>query len=590
MELNKCIVTLHAGTDKAEFISDLTRPSAKSAIPAREVELYNARYLDTLCEFFLTKEEIEELRGEERVKGVDIKGDRFAVAGEIRDGTFTMVNYAGTGVKDPADPAYEYDPTVVQSYKQWGFLACGKKSDEPNIVGNPPSSYLFTDNTGYALDGEGVDVVILDDGLLYNHPEFFDENGDSRIQFIDWWTESGVSGTQPAAFYNAGGGHGTPVASVIAGRTQGWAPKAKIYSLVLADLIANGAANGFPGQTTAVELIVGWHKNKGNDRPTIVNMSWANQSFIKSTSDDKAPVGTQAYASTAPSTLADINCAMGVPNTCGPSGWELRYPSPINTAETELMNQLINAGIVVVGGTFNNNFLYPLSTESALYDFYFSHPDLYGTDGSLGGRIYPCRGSFPAAAVETNGCIAVSNAGIEMYESGGKYYFKKNAKSSFGKRIDIFAPGTNILSASWGDGVVYGEYAINFPGSSEFYMSSHSGTSFSTAQVSGILALWAQVNAIPKHLQNANVQKNARKWLFQNAASNALWTADPATSNTVADCCGSGVTASNKCSGVEGLPIYTNSISDSMSSYITAGSPNRFLFNKFSQASAKIDF
>jgi subtilisin family serine protease len=82
----------------------------------------------------------------------------------------------------------------------------------------------------YTLTGEGVDVVIQDSGLQVNHPEFNDEAGNSRVQQINWYTESGIAGTQSANHYRDFDGHGTHVAGTVAGLTYGWAKRARVYS------------------------------------------------------------------------------------------------------------------------------------------------------------------------------------------------------------------------------------------------------------------------------------------------------------------------------------------------------------------------
>ena len=608
MDLHKVIVTLHEGTNKQGFIKDLVEPSSLPFIPSREVKLHDERFLQTLCEFFLTHEEILQLGKDGRVKGVDIKSEREVSVDAIREGTFTMVDYGSTGVHtDPSDPAYEYDPEVVKNYRQWGLLASAKKTDQPNVVGNPtPSDYIFKERTGFSADGEGVDIVIFDNGIQWAHPEFSGAPyGGSRVKLIDWWSESGVPGSQPSHYYSVHNQHGTSMASVVAGNTQGWAPKAHIYSMVLADLLPGGSAMGFPGVTTAFELILGWHQNKTNNRPTIVNVGWSRKPscYLRQApnfTEVKAPPGTQAYENGV-GPLVDINCAVGIPATCRGGELTLRHPQTGNAAENELVEQLIKAGIIMVASTGNNNFLFADPNDAALYNYFIQSGELVGSPtiseptGVVNTPLYPCRGSYPGTAGGANKCITVSNAGVEAEDVGGKYYFKKHPQASFGAGIDIFAPGTNILAAVDNSAVAYGPDAILYPhpdpGGIKYYLQSGSGTSYSAAQVTGILALWLQSNTVPKHLQNENMQANARQWLFKNAVEGAIWDADPATSNTVEDCCG-GATQINDCGNIT-TPPYTpiaSPVVDSISSYILADSPNRFLFNKFSKEAARINF
>ena len=569
----KSIITLKKGTDKSVFIKDLREEG---------YQFHENRFARNLCEFFLDDEEKERVLDDSRVRGVDVKKEKRVIGSAIREGTFTMINYASTGVKDdPSDPAYHFNPEVVNKYKQWGLMSCAKKSNEPNFAGDTAAAgYVFSEKTGFSLDGEGVDVVVFDDGVDRYHQEFLGgEYGGSRFKEIDWYTESGVAGSMPSTFYEVGGWHGTPVASVICGKTQGWAPKAHIYSMVYSALLSTSPGS-FPGQTTCFELILGWHKNKTTDRPTIVNMSWGNFAQVLKDNGDVAPIGTQATPSSGGGP-SDINCEMGLPASCNGFDWELLYPEPPNTAENEIINELLDAGIVLVCACANNNFVYAKTSSSALYDFNFNDPGIEGP-------VYPCRGGFPAVGGGDNGCIAVSNISNESKLDGGEYFFKKNERAAFGDRIDVFAPGTNILAGVKGIGKIkYGDYAIPFPekptgGWPQSFLSSLTGCSLSSPQVAGVLTLWLQANKMPKNSQNKNMQRNARKWLAENSVKEAIW--EDISTGGADDCCGTGPTSFNSCRND------VSSVSDSISSYIMGASANRFLFNGFSKESSLMGY
>ena len=132
----------------------------------------------------------------------------------------------------------------------------------------------------YHLDGTGVDVVIQDSGLQVDHPEFNDASGTSRVQQINWYTESGVSGSQSSNHYRDYDGHGTHCAGTATGLLYGWAKNARVYSVKVRGL--EGSGDSFTGISTidCFDVIKGWHNNKSVDpatgykRPTIVNMSW----------------------------------------------------------------------------------------------------------------------------------------------------------------------------------------------------------------------------------------------------------------------------------------------------------------------------
>ena len=569
----KVIITVKNNTDKSVFIRELINDG---------YEFHEDRLAKNLCEFFLNEEERDQLISDQRVKGIDIKKKKKVLSSAVREGVFTMVNYASTGVKtDPADPAYQFNPEVVKEYKQWGLMSCAKKSSEPNLVGNPAvSNFIFNNKTGYSLDGSNVDVVIFDDGVAKWHQEFLGgKNGGSRFKELDWYAASGVAGSLPSDFYEVGGSHGTSVASIICGQTQGWAPKSNIYSMPYAPLIYGGMPPNWPGQTTAFELILGWHRNKASDNPTIVNMSWGNFSQVLKSNGQVAPMGTQATPSGG--VKADINCQMGIPASCNNDEWKMLYPDFPNTAENEIISELLDAGIVLVAACANNNFIYAKESSSLLYDFNFDDPDIQGP-------VYPCRGTFPAVGGGDDGCIAVSNISNNSELDGGKYFFKKNERCAFGDRIDMFAPGTNILAGVMGIGQIpFGEYAIPFPekadgGLNQSFLSSVTGCSFSSPQVAGVLALWLQANRVPKNSQNRNMQRNARKWLEKNSIKNSIW--EDTSTGTVGDCCGTAPLLNYDCSADQ------NPVVDSVSSYIMGDSENKFLFNGFSKESSLMGY
>ena len=143
-----------------------------------------------------------------------------------------------------------------------------------------PSVFETTLPFNYNLTGKGVDVVIQDTGIDVGHIEFTDSNGISRVQQINWFTESGVSGTQSANHYRDYDGHGSHVAGTVAGRTMGWAKDARIYALKVSGLEGSGDGGTGISVSNCFDVIKGWHNNKpidpntGYKRPTVVNMSW----------------------------------------------------------------------------------------------------------------------------------------------------------------------------------------------------------------------------------------------------------------------------------------------------------------------------
>src|SRR5210317_1072071 len=126
------------------------------------------------------------------------------------------------------DGNFNRSSTSTGTQDNWGLL---RHINQTNIFNNSLSDPGGTYD--YVLDGTGVDMVIVDTGIQVGHPEWEDADGNTRLQQIDWFAESGVSGTQPANFYTDTNGHGRHCIGTMAGKTFGWAKNAKIYNITL---------------------------------------------------------------------------------------------------------------------------------------------------------------------------------------------------------------------------------------------------------------------------------------------------------------------------------------------------------------------
>ena len=127
---------------------------------------------------------------------------------------------------------------------------------------NPYTSNTVTGDFTYTLTGEGVDVVIMDSGIQADHPEFQDANGNTRVQQIDWYAASGLTGTMSTGHYTDYDGHGTHCAGIAPGKTYGWAKNARIYAVKLAGLEGTSDPNNGIPITDAFDIIKEWHKRK----------------------------------------------------------------------------------------------------------------------------------------------------------------------------------------------------------------------------------------------------------------------------------------------------------------------------------------
>ena len=286
--------------------------------------------------------------------------------------------------------------TVSTAHHNWGLASMTQN--------NTTLSTTFT----YKNDGANVDVVIMDTGIVLGHPEFRNQaNTASRINQVNF------GGTQGANFYTDPNGHGTHVAGTMAGRTQGWAREATIHSFTTN---LGGLTHGY--NTSQMGYLTSWHNSKSNNKPTIVNMSWATSTYY--------PPNHPGHT---------ISIAAWDPSNIPSSQYHMTRSSSYDT----LVKNMQNAGIVVVcsagndnervydsteGGwnsgywyffDSNNDIGYGAGTKMYMQDASAHDPNVHGTGARSGIAGAPPSGSFGNTIYfqATNNGQSPSNAWIE---------------------------------------------------------------------------------------------------------------------------------------------------------------------------------
>lgn len=169
------------------------------------------------------------------------------------------MGYAIAYIKEDELEAFGANEQVIYIEKPKNLLL----SRQPSIAA---SCMLSVKNPPLSLTGRGVFVAVIDTGIDIFHPDFIDENGDTKIYAL--WDQT-VKGSPPKPFLNGNlytkeeinkvlhsesgrydfrsrdrSGHGTHVASICAG-INGVAPEAELIVVKLGDT----REKGFPRTT-----------------------------------------------------------------------------------------------------------------------------------------------------------------------------------------------------------------------------------------------------------------------------------------------------------------------------------------------------
>lgn len=409
----KVIITVHPGIDKHALLHELEADGyGVIASPCSCVDHMHHSQVNMV--FDLDPEDFDKLRNDPRVMDVEDYDHVLNVPMQLHD-TRTIT------------PAMYYDDPV---HDNWAFERCTKRTGYNVTTANTNTTFRWSH------EGDGVDVVIIDTGIRLDHEEFKDEFGVSRIQQIEW--EAGMLTSKPN-FYTDQVGHGTHVASTVAGLTQGWAPKARIYVMKLHLDITS--YDDYTSALTALQLVHAWHNAKsGPDagRPTICNNSWG-------------------YYWQYPSNYPDANFA------------DFNHPYSVSSVNAEITS-MVNDGIVFVAAAGNDSHYIANTIDSQYSDGYWTDAGgnyVTPTDPSKTTFYYLYRAT-PAGA---DNAICVGATGY-LYLTP-PLTDETASFSNYGSRIDVWSPGFYIQGADF---------------ASSTGLIKKSGTSMASPNVSGMLA------------------------------------------------------------------------------------------------------
>ena len=461
------IVTAKTMDDATSLLDDMETPGGDLYIPGRQVEVTQRREISRNTHFLITAEEAEQLRNDPRVLAVELLP---SLQGMIPEAHWTQTgNFEKSVVIDTND-------------KNWGLYRIIAGAN----LANWGTNGAFTQTTqtiNTTSSGKNVDVVVVDAHINPNHPEFKqnpDGTGSSRVNQYDWFQHSAYLGYSTSGVYSyssISSNHGTHVAGTAVGNTQGWARDANIYSMEFSYAGGNGPAGDWT--VYLFDYIRAFHALKpintatGKRNPTVTNHSWGYSYGTGITVSNITSVTYRGVTTPVTGTNAAKKTILEANGVPVPYNSYLYRPPARSTALDADIQDAIADGILVISSAGNSY-------------WNCATPDIADWNNTLTATFTwnHMQGSSPGAAT---GVICVGSVATGIGE------FKSDF-SNYGKRVDIWGPGSNIVSGVY-DSTAASEFGItlvNDPRDAAYRLGSISGTSMSGPQVAGYLACVAE--------------------------------------------------------------------------------------------------
>ena len=493
------VVTLHNKEDLEGFYDDMKDNGFR---------LNLKRPISRNTHYWMTDEQAEELKEDPRVWDVDLRPEdkgiypkkcatsKDEVFPRILEGTF----WKGGGINTATDLSWGLSHTADSVGVHRGKGQFGSTGGNYN---QHPAQVVSDMYEGAWGDGRHVDIVVCDDPVSSGCAEWM---GFQETRFVpyQWFNElntevasiddDGQTLPTGSVTYHTNATnpeyHGTHVAGTCAGQYHGLANEANIYALQILGTMPSG-------QTLQPLLLYDYlrafHRKKpinpvtGYKNPTISNHSWgySTETSLEAEFPTGIAIGNVVevnyqgvqYNSSNPNasgwTMAGLETDFGI----APTKWSIPVSLTSVNADVE---DAIEDGIVIICAAGNDNF-HVVPQGDANYNNFVIFQG-YNSNAP----VYFNRGMSPAAAPNA---IMVGSLGSDAA-------FKRSSFTNFGPRIDVFAPGSNILSA-WGDpAVITGNLAgaglvdSKYPGGGN-WMYPISGTSMASPLIASVAAMVA---------------------------------------------------------------------------------------------------
>ena len=467
--MNEYIVTCRSYEDLENLYDDMETPGGSLYIPDRAVDLVHRRAISRNTHYMLTEEEAAEIRNDERVIACErLAKDRGIVPDYLWTQTDDFNKTTGTFAGDD---------------KNWGLYRV-IEGDSVTNWGSDGTDEITNRTIVTTSSGKNVDVVIVDAHINPDHPEFAvnpDGSGGSRVNQFNWFSYNSVLGygsngtyTYSTSGASPNSNHGTHVAGTACGNTQGWARDANIYNMAFSDTLS-GVTDW---DEKLWDYLRHFHKNKlpnedtGRRNPTITNHSWgySRVNINLSTLTSVTYRGTTTALSGTDSQKKTVLEDNGVPVPA--NTYLYKTPARIAAVDADVQDAIAD-GVIVISSAGNSYWNCDTSSGNDYNNYVVTSA-----------TIYHSRGSTPGSA---DNVICVGSIGSKINE------YKSNF-SNWGERVDIWAPGSDIISAVYDSSSPPTSYnpIIADSRNSSYHLASISGTSMSGPQVAGVIACLAE--------------------------------------------------------------------------------------------------
>lgn len=477
------IVTLRDKSDATDFITQMTDASFSSAeISNRPVIVVNERpFSDRNTHYALTDDEANALRNDPRVLAVELlpteRGFEKVLLGKNSAQFFQRDNVG-----------------ISATMRNWGLYRHTK-------VNTGYSGIQITADYTYSKNGNGVDLVVVDSGIIPGHPEWstnFDGTGPSRLQEINWHSVTGVPGSEApiGGYYQDTYGHGSHCASLAAGSQHGFAKGANIYSLRIFSGYIGSEYYGEIDSNVVFDIVKAFHLQKpisvnGYRRPTVCTNSWGwRMTYPTSTPMTTTWRGTTYTHVGRNSTYGQVTVNHGV---------------RITSVDADVVD-CINAGVIMVGAAGNGR--HKIDVPGGI-----DWNNSYNSYGGFGVNYH--QGSSPTAPIGSssiNGSVLqpsmICVGALDNTPTEQKAIF-----SDTGPGVDIYAAGVMNIGAYANK--AYYTNAVADSRNSGFYLNKISGTSMAAPNVAGVACLMAEMR--PEY-NNSQI----RNWLINLSNKDTL--------------------------------------------------------------------